>query len=284
MTARAVAGPERTTRSPAASTSIVIPCYNEAARLDVTRIRAFIAGQAEVDLRFVDDSSTDNTAAIIESLVAELAPRVALLRQPQNRGKGEAVRAGMLDSIHSGYQYTGFWDADMATPLQAVQDFLAVMRIWPQYRWVIGARVRLLGRSIDRRAYRHYAGRVFATAASLALDLPVYDTQCGAKLFRTDDALASVLRDPFLSRWSFDVEMLARLKHVDGIDVEREVAELPLREWRDVSGSKVGFGDFVRSGFDLLRLWLRYHSRDNGRAVQGDTHAAVDAHRDSASS
>ncbi len=95
----------------------------------------------------------------------------------------------------------------------------------------------------------------------MALDLPVYDTQCGAKLFRADDALACVLRTPFLSRWSFDVEMLARLKRVRGVDVVHEVVELPLREWHDVSGSKVRFYDFLRSGVDLARIWARYRAR-----------------------
>ncbi len=259
----AVAGPDRATPSPLGErTCIVIPCYNEAARLDTPRIRAFITAQTDVDLLFVDDGSTDGTVALIESLSAELAPRVALLRQPRNQGKGETVRAGMLECVRAGYRYTGFWDADLATPLHAVQDFLAVMETSPQFRWIIGARVRLLGRSIDRRARRHYAGRVFATAASLTLRLPVYDTQCGAKLFRVDSALARVLESPFLSRWSFDVEMLARLQCLCGIDAEHEVVELPLREWRDVSGSKVKFFDFVRSGIDLLRLRMRYRSRD----------------------
>jgi dolichyl-phosphate beta-glucosyltransferase len=261
----AVAGPDRATPSPSAGrTCIVIPCYNEAARLDVPRIRAFITGQTGVDLLFVDDGSTDGTVALIESLRAELAPRVALLRQPRNHGKGETVRVGMLECLRAGYRYTGFWDADLATPLPAVQDFLAVMETSPQYRWIIGARVRLLGRSIDRHAHRHYTGRVFATAASVTLGLPVYDTQCGAKLFRADDALACVLRTPFLSRWSFDVEMLARLKRVRGIDVEHEVVELPLREWRDVSGSKVRFYDFLRSGVDLVRVWAHYRGGDTG--------------------
>jgi hypothetical protein len=168
----------------------------------------------------------------------------------------------MRESLHSGYRYVGFWDADLATPLDAVRDFINVMQQSPQYRWVIGARVRLLGRKIERHAHRHYAGRVFATAASLALGLPVYDTQCGAKLFRADDALTTVLEAPFLSRWSFDVEMLARLKCVRGVDVEREVVELPLREWCDVAGSKVKVSDFLRSGVDLLRLWVRYRVRE----------------------
>lgn len=254
-------------------TCIVIPCYNEERRLDVAALRTFICAQTDVDLLIVDDCSTDGTVAVAERLTSALGPRVTLLRQPRNAGKGEAVRAGMLQCIQSAYTYTGFWDADLATPLSAIHEFLAVIQMSPQYRWVIGARVRLLGRVIDRNAFRHYAGRMFATGASLALGLAVYDTQCGAKLFRADSALAGVLRDPFLSRWLFDVEMIARLKSIAGIPVEREIVELPLREWRDVSGSKVTLPDFVRSGIDLLRVWLHYRVGSSAPATAAQREA-----------
>jgi hypothetical protein len=127
---------------------------------------------------------------------------------------------------------------------------------------VLGSRVRLLGRSIERSALRHYLGRVFATGASLTLGLPVYDTQCGAKLFRVTPALARVLERPFLTRWVFDVELLARYGQVvsvgSGPAVERRVYELPLQHWRDVPGSKVRPWDFVRSGLELVRIWRLY--------------------------
>src|SRR5262249_59105570 len=106
----------------------------------------------------------------------------------------------------------------------------------------LGSRVKLLGRTIDRRIGRHYRGRIFATLASLVLDLPVYDTQCGAKLFRTSAILAAALSRPFRSRWSFDVELLQRLVlgfgGVPALAV-REIVEEPLAVWRDVPGSKL---------------------------------------------
>mgnify|MGYP003548776828 CR=1 FL=1 len=106
---------------------------------------------------------------------------------------------------------------------------------------VLASRVGLLGHTIERRATRHYLGRLYATAASLALGVAVYDTQCGAKLFRSTDALRAALATPFPDRWSFDVEMLARLlapgRGVTPLPPDR-ILEVPLHEWRDVGGSK----------------------------------------------
>ena len=104
----------------------------------------------------------------------------------------------------------GFFDADLATPLGAIDDFLAVLRDRPEVEFVLGSRVMLMGRDIRRKATRHYFGRVFATAVSHALDLPVYDTQCGAKILRANAATATLFDPPFRSPWIFDVELIAR--------------------------------------------------------------------------
>jgi glycosyltransferase involved in cell wall biosynthesis len=187
---------------------------------------------------------------------------VTLLRQPRNTGKGEAVRGGLLEALGQGFKYVGFFDADLSTPLEVVSEFCAIMDRDPQVAMVVGARVRLLGREIERRAIRHYSGRVFATAASLLLNLPVYDTQCGAKLFRATPELKQILHQPFLSRWIFDVEIIARFirsrRARGAVPVERSIHEVPLRWWKDVRGSKLRFVDFVTAAWDLLRIYWRY--------------------------
>jgi len=127
----------------------------------------------------------------------------------------------------------------------------------PDLGAVLGARVGLLGHRIQRSTVRHYLGRVFATASSLVLDLDVYDTQCGAKVLRDGPVLRSALAEPFRSRWAFDVELLGRLhRGTDGhpglpVSAFREV---PLGEWRDVDGTKIGLGSAMRAAADLVRI------------------------------
>lgn len=241
-------------------TRIVVPCYNEAARLDLAAFAAFVDAQPATSLLFVDDGSRDATLRVLEEFAAQRPDRVEVLALARNAGKAEAVRQGLLRALERGAAFAGFWDADLATPLAAARSFADVLRQDATCRWVIGSRVRLLGRHIERRAGRHYAGRAFATAASLTLGLPVYDTQCGAKLFRADDTLRRCVAEPFISRWVFDVEMIARLRDAIGTEaiVDGAIREYPLREWRHVGGSKVNGRAFATAALDLARIRLRY--------------------------
>jgi glycosyltransferase involved in cell wall biosynthesis len=210
----------------------------------------------------VDDGSTDATVQLLEAMRNSVPERIAVLRQQVNRGKAEAVRAGMLQALEqTRAETTGYWDADLATPLNAVPEMLAVLDARPAVRMVFGARVKLLGRRIERLAVRHYLGRIFATVVSNMLRLPVYDTQCGAKLFRRSDDLVAALQRPFLSRWVFDVEIIARFIQRLGVaEVERSIYELPLQEWADVGGSKVRPKDFVVAILDIAQIWRTYLS------------------------
>jgi len=164
-----------------------------------------------------------------------------------------------------------YWDADLATPLDEIPRFLRLLEEHPERQIAFGARVQLLGRSIRRSALRHYLGRVFATAASSVLGIPVYDTQCGAKLFRVSAELAALFEEPFCTNWIFDVEIIARLirarRRTGGPGAEGVILEIPLRQWHDVGGSKVGPLDFFRGFAELVRIYRRYLSP--GRAAPG---------------
>lgn len=157
---------------------------------------------------------------------------------------------------HTDAAVVGFWDADVATPLSAILEVAAVLDRLPNIDIVFGARVKLLGRRIERKVQRHYLGRVFATVVSNMLRLPIYDTQCGAKLFRRTPQFTALLKTPFVSRWIFDVEILARLIRACGIEyVKNSVYEYPLNEWRDVGGSKVRATDFLKAVTEPAKIW-----------------------------
>jgi glycosyltransferase involved in cell wall biosynthesis len=239
--------------------ALVVPCYNEAARLAPEAFLRFASAHPAVQLVFVDDGSTDGTREIHERMRAAAPQRVTALHHAPRRGKAEAVRTGILAGITQQAALVGFLDADLSTPLGAIDDFLAVLRTRPSIEFVLGSRVMLLGRDVTRKMPRHYLGRVFATAVSHALDLPVYDTQCGAKVLRANDATASLFAEPFRSRWIFDVELIARylrLPVAPGEPARRDrLYELVVPAWHDIPGSKVRWYDFARSALELAHVW-----------------------------
>jgi glycosyltransferase involved in cell wall biosynthesis len=238
---------------------VVIPCYNEEHRLPVDELRRFAVDGVRLEILFVNDGSTDGTLPLLQSLVAENPAKFSLLDLERNSGKAEAVRRGMLAAMERRPDLFGFWDADLATPFSELQGFLDVFETRPEIEMVFAARVRLLGRSISRNPARHYFGRVGATLISSSLGLAVYDTQCGAKLFRWSEPMRELFATPFLSRWIFDVEIIARLVRQRGRDAAaRAIYELPIQVWHDVKGSKVRSTDFLRALKDLSRIRRAY--------------------------
>src|SRR5688572_27854660 len=241
-----------------ASLQLVVPCYNEAGRLKPEPFLQLLASRSDTDLIFVNDGSTDGTAAILADLVAHGDSRIAVLSLEKNGGKAMAVQLGILAAFDRHPEFVGFWDADLSTPLTALPEFFEVFRARPGVDIVMGSRVKLLGRDISRSGLRHYCGRVFATAASIALGIGVYDTQCGAKIFRTTETLRRAFAEPFRSKWIFDVEILSRYVAAMGrAESEARICEVPLRTWTAVPGSKLTVWHAVRSVWDLALISRR---------------------------
>jgi dolichyl-phosphate beta-glucosyltransferase len=241
-----------------AEAAITVPCYNEADRLQCDVFIDFVREHREVMFIFVDDGSTDNTAQLLESMAQSETNNVRFIILENNRGKAEAVRQGTLSAIAAGAKYVGYWDADLATPLNPILEFVAELKKKSDLLLVMGARVQLLGRTILRKRYRHYLGRVFATVASAVLRMPVYDTQCGAKMFVACESVALAFREPFISRWIFDVEILARLVCRSKVNPQVAIFEYPLFDWHDVKGSKIKPKDFWIALWDLARIHFAY--------------------------
>jgi len=239
--------------------AIVVPCYNEALRLPVAHFREFL-GTSQIQFVFVDDGSRDNTIARLQELRVGKEDQVTVLQSPRNQGKAAAVRQGVNFALEQGAGYVGYWDADLATPLDAIPQFMSVFAARRDLDMIFGSRVKLLGRHVERKASRHYLGRVFATVVSVMLRLPIYDTQCGAKIFRVSPETRDLWMGPFLTKWIFDVELLARyIRRVGspGAAAPR-IYEFPLETWRDVGGSKVKALDFVTAFRDVIRIYWRY--------------------------
>ncbi len=236
--------------------TLVVPCYNEERRLDGAALVAMVDGRPGLSLLLVDDGSKDGTRDVITRLAAARPARIATLVLPRNGGKAEAVRQGLLAALSGPVAAVGYLDADLSTPPAEATRLLDVLDERGASA-ALGARVALLGSDIHRTVSRHYLGRIFASLASLALESRVYDTQCGAKVFRCSPSLTAALSTPFLSRWAFDVELLGRLfigtKTVAAIS-SGDVVEVPLRTWRDVAGSKLGSAAMAGALKDLTLI------------------------------
>ena len=230
-------------REPLRSLSIVIPAYNEEKRLPSTldRVLSWVGGKGFEfsEIIVVDDGSTDGTAA-----VAENRGCVRLLRNPGNRGKGYAVRHGMLEARGEWVLYS---DADLSAP---IEDADVLYRAAVQADAVIAIGSRAVDRSlvsVHQSSFREWSGRAFNLIMRLVTGLPFEDTQCGFKLYRRD-AAQTVFSRQKLDGFSFDVEDLyiARRAGLKAIEV-------PVH-WANVEGTKVSMMQGVKSFGDLLKI------------------------------
>ncbi|HYC00264.1 MAG TPA: glycosyltransferase [Candidatus Limnocylindrales bacterium] len=238
--------------------TLVVPCHNEEQRLDLAAFHQFLDDRPWSRLCFVDDGSSDRTHSVLARFCEQSHGRADSIRLPQNRGKAGAVREGMKWAFATRASLVGYWDADLATPLDAVDGMVNVLNSNPELVGVMGCRLSRLGAYIQRDPLRHYIGRLFATLASAALGLSVYDTQCGAKLFRNTPAIQNAFAKPFLCRWAFDVELIARLQLTEGESIRYRLYEFPLERWADAAGSGVTLRAGAVAFIDLWRIYRAY--------------------------
>ncbi len=238
---------------------IVVPCYNEEKRLKTAEFAAFLDENPDVGLCFVNDGSSDDTSKILRRFAGSRAGRVEVVEMEQNRGKASVVRQGALHALrYDSIRYVGYWDADLATPLYQVPEFLRIAEANPRLLIIMGSRIRRMGASITRKWYRHYLGRLFGSVASYFLEIPVYDTQCGAKLVEAGLA-RKIFAEPLHAAWLLDVELLARAINEIGLGRAMDaIFEVPLDRWDDVFGSKLKVRHCVRAAVDLVKIWIRY--------------------------
>lgn len=236
---------------------IVIPLFNEANRFDY---KTLIDYTKEHDVAFylVNDGSTDNTQEIISKISNE-SDLISTLNLSKNKGKAEAIRTAVLEITKSDqYDYIGYFDADFATPLSEIEHFTDEIKK-NKKSFIMGIRLKRIGANIKRYKSRHYFGRIVASIISeIILKLPVYDTQCGAKLIKSKLA-KELFKEPFKTKWLFDVELIARMKKIYGKKYcLANIVELPLNTWIDKGDSRISFLDFLKTPLNLIKLFFAY--------------------------
>ena len=237
---------------------IIIPCFNEAKRLPIEEFTSFFEDNSSISFLFIDDGSSDNTLEILHTFKHSNST-VEVLSLNKNQGKAEAIRNGILQVNEVDFDYVGYFDADLATPLNEIYRLLEQAKNESKPYLIIGSRVKLIGSTdIQRKLSRHYIGRIFATIVSNMLKLPIYDTQCGAKLIRSDIAKV-IFKDPFVSKWLFDVELIFRTKQLFTIS-KNSICEVPLKKWIHKSGSKISLFYYFIAPIDLLKIYFKYRS------------------------
>ncbi|MDB5251367.1 MAG: family 2 glycosyl transferase [Flaviaesturariibacter sp.] len=240
------------------TTCIIIPCYNEAVRLDTTTFLSYAAGHPDVCFYFVDDGSRDDTPRILAALSEACPVQIRFSSRRENEGKAQSVREGVAGALAwKPFDFIGFLDADLATPLTEIRTLLAEFAVLPSLQMVFGSRYKTEENAIRRNPWRHGFGRLYAGFVTSCLRLDVYDTQCGAKIMRA--AVAEPLfRRPFIDRWLFDVELFCRLRDIfPRTVVTREVA---LGEWSEKGDSRIRTIDLLRLPVRTARIFLRYRS------------------------
>ena len=234
------------------SVSIVVPAYNEAARIGATLQTLCEHLQQrpwDWEIRVVDDGSTDATASIAETFASE-EPRLVVQREP-HRGKGGAVKAG-LQASHCWYRF--MCDADLSMPIAELKSFLPPLL--DDYDVAIGTREGVAARRVGEPRSRHLVGRLFNLLVQRLVLPGIEDSQCGFKMF-TAKAVQAILPHTTVDGWAFDVELLA-IARANRL----RIVEVPI-EWHYRSESRLSV---TRDGIRMLREILAIKSRTIGGA------------------
>ncbi len=230
---------------------ICVPCYRESQRLpafiaDIRRV--FSSSQtSRVTLYFLDDGSGEFETKLMRAAVDDLKDNSHIsfhyVEFPENRGKGAVLRDGFANAMKNGFDLIGFFDGDGATPAKEILNLIHQFEHTPESDVVVGSRWKALGHPVERSFKRHLSGRIFATILSILYSIPIYDSQCGAKLFRKRVLTSELLALCDNQNWLFDTQLIITL-HSRG----RDIFELPV-VWKDQPGSKI---NLIRDSFRMF--------------------------------
>jgi dolichyl-phosphate beta-glucosyltransferase len=223
--------------------TIVIPSFKEAERLPLFLSTLTKNMPNDISYIIVDDGSPiDDFNLLCERVKPFLNPNVSLLRYDINRGKGGAIEFGLE---HANTEYVGFLDADGSIPHYEVINLWEYTKSNLHLDLILSSRIKLLGKQIDRSIKRHISGRIFVTYLNFLFNVPVYDSQCGFKIFKL--SLYNSIKSKIINkRWLWDTELLI-LSYLNGF----KCAEVAI-DWKDVQGSKINLiSDAIKMAFGL---------------------------------
>lgn len=234
---------------------IAIPCYNEEKRLPIEKYVQFISNN-ELTFCFINDGSTDRTIEILHDLKNRYPTKVFVANSEENLGKSNALHFGYNFVKDHDFTHFAYLDADLATPIEELVRMSVFLN--QKIEFVFGSRVNRIGSNIDRKLHRHLIGRFFATINSLILSIPVYDTQCGAKILSKELSEKS-FSEKFVSNWVFDVEVFFRIMNFKrNIDINQYAKEIPLEVWVDVGDSSIKPKHYPGIFTDLYKIYRKY--------------------------
>jgi dolichyl-phosphate beta-glucosyltransferase len=226
---------------------MVVPCYNESKRFDMSYWKWIISNSPHVQWIYVNDGSRDETGVLFDALREYGAITLTLKK---NSGKAEAIRHGIrvAEIYNSTYIGVGYVDADMAFDKAEVVEFckesIDLLNSKSALDCHIASRVKLSGYNISRSSGRHYLSRVITTWFGLLWREIPYDTQCGLKVFNLNSSIRDAVVSPFATRWLFDIELMLRISTVKGRAVV--ILERPLKYWKEIGESKINRREKLR--------------------------------------
>lgn len=240
-------------------TGIIIPCYNEEKRLDVEAFVKFIQSHDTYHLCFVNDGSKDNTLQVLQDIQEHVQTRISIVDVKKNAGKAAAVRSGARYLYNrQDINYIGFIDADLSTDFNDFKKLVETLHNNDNLALVYGSRGKGEGQ-IERNLFRNIFSKMVKMIVYLILDLPIEDTQCGAKVFKRN-IIPVAYNHSFLTRWLFDVEIFLRLKkHFGSKNIMHCMYEQPLDRWVHVDDSKLGIKDALQIPLMLVNIWFIYN-------------------------
>lgn len=237
---------------------VVIPCFNEEQRLLSSEFKAFAHKNLGYHLCFVNDGSTDKTLSALRELRDSNPNHITIYNCKTIGGKAEAIRQGMLRlTKDQQFDYVGFLDADLSTDFSDFDELVKSIEN-SAFKIVNGSRMVRMGANITKKPIRKLSSKAINFVIQTILDMPIKDTQCGAKIMDRETA-AKLFHKKFMTKRLFDVEIFMRMKKIYGKQTAAShIYEQPLKKWIQDNSSKLSIKEAIKMVGQLFEIIYGY--------------------------